>query len=49
MPILLQIQFAGGKGLFEMSAGYSAYADEDEILIQDGLEYRVLKNKQELC
>ena len=27
-----------------MSEGYSHYADEDEILVQDGLEYLVTDN-----
>ena len=25
-----------------MSEGYTAYEDEDEVLIQDGLQYKVL-------
>ena len=35
--VVYQINFHGTKGLFEMSQGYSSYADEEEVLIQDGL------------
>ena len=45
VPIVLEITFKGCSGLFELTKGYSAYADEEEVLIQDGLSYRVLENK----
>ena len=41
IPVIFRIKFMGSKGLFEMSRGYSAYHNEDEVLIQDGLEYTV--------
>lgn len=39
LPVLLEIEFHGSLGLFQMKEG--AYKDEDEILLQDGLEYMV--------
>lgn len=45
-PVLFQIEFKGDKGLFEMSSGFSAFENEDEVLVQDGLAYRVLQNTQ---
>lgn len=46
IPVIFQINFTGDKGLFEMSKGYSVFPSEDEVLVQDGLEYRVLENKE---
>ena len=46
-PVIYKINFNGSKGLFEMSADYSSYAGEDEVLIQDGLEYTV-KNMEKI-
>ena len=46
-PIIYKINFNGSKGLFEMSDDYTAFAGEDEVLIQDGLEYTV-KNVEKI-
>ena len=43
IPVVLEISFSGKKGMFEMSKYFSAFPGEDEVLIQDGLEYRVLE------
>ena len=41
-PVLYNIKFTGDEGLFYMSdENYSAFKDEDEILIQDGFDYRI--------
>ena len=40
-PVVYRIEFNSTEGLFEMSEGYTAYPGEDEVLIQDGLEYTV--------
>ena len=48
LPVLYEIEFNGDKGLFCMNDGFSAYDGEDEVLIQDGLEYRVVDNYQEV-
>lgn len=48
IPVLFEISFDGDKGLFQMSEGYSAYPDECEVLIQDGLQYRVVSNSREV-
>ena len=44
MSAMIQIEFTGENGLFEMSEQYTAYPEEDEVLIQDGLQYRVMEN-----
>lgn len=46
VAILFEIDFRGDKGLFKMSAEYTAYPSEAEILIQDGFEYRITDNKE---
>ena len=32
-----------------MSSGFSAFEGEDEVLIQDGLDYEVMNNEQKMC
>ena len=44
-PVIYEIEFYGKKGLFKMSKGYSAYPVEEEVLIQDGLLYKVKEVK----
>ena len=39
IAVVFQIEFNGNKGFFEMTKGYSAFPKEDEVLVQDGLEY----------
>ena len=39
--MVFQIDFKGKKGLFYMSDEYTAYPGEGEVLLQDGLQYRV--------
>lgn len=39
--VIYDIKFTGDEGLFNMSdPRYSAF-DEDEVLIQDGFEYKI--------
>jgi len=33
LPVLFEIIFIGEEGLFNMAGGFSAFANEDEILI----------------
>ena len=40
-PVLFKIKFEGDKGLLKVPNEYSAFPEEEEILVQDGLEYRV--------
>ena len=40
IPVIFKIHFKGHRGLFAMTHEYSAYP-EDEVLVQDGLEYKV--------
>ena len=47
LPVVLEIEFHGSKGLFEMSADYTSYPGEDEVLIQDGLQYNVISKSEE--
>lgn len=44
MPVVFEILFKGSQGLFELTSGFSAYPDEHEVLVQDGLKYRVTDN-----
>lgn len=44
-PVIFEISFNSQKGLFNMSEGYSAYPEEGEVLIQDGLMYTVTDKK----
>lgn len=46
--MLFEIEFTGDKGLFELSKEYTAYPDENEVLIQDGLKYRVLESEPQV-
>ena len=43
VPVIFTINFESKQGLFAMSEGYSAF-NEQEVLIQDGLEYLVTSN-----
>ena len=42
IPVVFEIKFTGSKGLFLLSEGYTAFPEEDEILIQDGYSYRIV-------
>ena len=46
LPVVFEIQFLQNFGLFYLSSEYTAYPDEDEVLIQDGLQYQVLESKE---
>ena len=43
VPVVFEIFFIGKSGLFELSDDITAYPEEHEVLLQDGLQYRVLK------
>lgn len=51
VSIVFEIDFRGDKGLFKLTGDYSAYPEEEEVLIQDGFEYMVTSHKEltELC
>ena len=40
-PVVFKITFYGNYGLLELSNESSAFKDENEVLLQDGLEYLV--------
>ena len=42
VPVILEINFCSKIGLFELRGENSAFAGEDEVLVQDGLQYKVL-------
>ena len=46
VPVVFEINFEGQTGLFEMSAGYSAFPQEEEVLVQDGLQYLITENTE---
>ena len=47
VPVILEITFKGNSGLFELTQGYSAYPEEDEILLQDGLKYKISSKEEQ--
>ena len=46
VPVIFEIIFNGNSGLFELTQEFSAYPEECEVLLQDGLEYRILSNEE---
>ena len=46
VPVVFEIFFKGKSGLFELDDGITAFPGEQEVLLQDGLEYRVLSNEE---
>ena len=48
IPVVFQIHFKGSTGLFELTDEFTAYPGEDEVLVQDGLEYLVIQNEDQL-
>ena len=42
-PILLKIEFTGSNQSFSLNTNeYSAYPDEEEVLLQEGIQYKVI-------
>ena len=48
VPVVFQIVFRGSEGLFQLTTGFTAYPDEQEVLVQDGLTYLVTDNSEQL-
>ena len=48
MPIVFEIIFKGSSGLFQLTAGFTAYPNEQEVLVQDGLTYLVKENSEQV-
>ena len=46
-PVILEINFLKPTGFFELTPQYSAYPSEQEILVQDGLQYLITSNTEE--
>lgn len=42
ISVLFKINFEGSTGLIQLTSDYTAYPNEEEVLVQDGLEYKVL-------
>ena len=47
-PVVFEIVFKGYSGLFELINGYTAYPEEQEVLVQDGLTYQVIDNTEQV-
>ena len=45
IPVVFEIMFKKNTGFFEMTEEFTAYPEEGEVLLQDGLEYSVLSNQ----
>ena len=44
MPVIFEIIFSGSNQFFFLnSIDYSAYPEEEEVLLQEGIKYKVLK------
>ena len=46
VPVVLEIHFNSSSGLFQLTRGFTAFPGEDEFLVQDGLEYLVVDNRE---
>ena len=46
VPVIMKIHFRGKSGLFELTNKFTAYPNEGEVLLQDGLEYQVISNDE---
>ena len=46
IPVVFDITFKGSSGLFQLTQGFTAYPNEKEVLVQDGLTYRVIDNSE---
>ena len=46
IPVVLEIEFLKSTGFFELTPEYSAYPSEQEVLVQDGLQYKVTGNTE---
>ena len=44
--VVFEISFKGSSGLFQLTQGFTAYPEENEVLVQDGLTYRVTENSE---
>ena len=42
VPVVFEIIFKGETGLLELTSETTAYPGEEEILVQDGLEYLII-------
>lgn len=48
LPVLFEIDFSGGQQFFHLnSEEYSSYPYEEEVLLQEGIQYRVINNSVE--
>ena len=46
IPVIFEIEFKGQTGLFELTPDYTAYPGENEVLVQDGLQYLIMDNTE---
>ena len=42
ISVVYEINFKKENGLFALTSEYSAYPNEQEVLVQDGLEYSIM-------
>ena len=48
VPLIFEIDFCSTFGMFKMNKGCSAFSHEEEVLVQDGLCYRVISVEYQL-
>ena len=47
-PVLFEIMFEGRNQLFRLDNDrYSSFPEEQEVLLQDGIEYKIISHKKE--
>ena len=46
IPVILEIHFKKNTGFFELTSEFSAYPEEEEVLVQDGLQYLITDNSE---
>ena len=44
--MVLEIDFLENTGYFELTPEFSAFPEEAEVLVQDGLEYLIVSNTE---
>ena len=48
IPAVFEITFLKRHGFFELTKEFTAFEEEEEVLVQDGLEYSIIDNSESL-
>ena len=47
-PVVFEICFKGTLRLFQLTKDFTAFPSEKEVLVQDGMTYRVTENSEQV-